>query len=148
MKHSVLFLLSVVGGCSGYAALQFVTSQSPSSFIAGVVGRLGMLYGVLLLTTGLYALMVSIKAVRSNGIDAGDSRSLWIAGLPVLVGMMGVLHGYVGLAKYAGSLPAGMEMPHTTVWTTAIVGVFLGLPVFAILLIGRRMRHAPDPLAR
>ncbi|WP_442510790.1 hypothetical protein SH528x_002433 [Novipirellula sp. SH528] len=148
MRLSPLFCLSVIGGCSGFFASQLVASQAPSSFIAITVDRLGVLYGTLLFATGLYAMLVTSKEFLSNTIDGSDSRALWIIGLPVLVGMVGVFHGYVGLATHYSSLPQEIAIPHATVWATAMVGAFFTMASATMLLIGRRMHQAPRPLAR
>ena len=148
MRLPLLLCLSVIGGCAGFFALQVVASQAPSSFIALTVDRLGVLYGTLLFTTGLLAMLVASNEFLSNTIDNKGSRALGIVGLPVLVGMAGVFHGYLGLAIYFSSLPPQIAIPHATVWTTAMVGAFFTMASATILLIGRRMHQAPINLTR
>ena len=148
MRLLPMLCLSVLGGCSGFFALQLVASQAPSSFIALTVDRLGVLYGTLLFTTGLYAMLVTSKEFLSNTIDDRGSRALWIVGLPVLVGMVGVFHGYLGLATYYSNFPPEIAIPHATVWTTAMVGAFFTIASATILFIGRRMHQAPKPLTQ
>jgi hypothetical protein len=148
MRRSPMLCLSVIGGCSGFFALQLVASQAPSSFMANTLDRSGVLYGALLLTTGLYALLVTSKEFLSNTIEDRGSRALWIVGLPVVTGMVGVFHGYLGLASYHSNLSAEIAIPHATVWTTAMVGAFFTIASATILLIGRRMHRAPKPLTR
>lgn len=146
MKLSLSFCLSVIGGCAGFFALQLVARQAPSSFVALTVNRLGLLYGVLLFTTGLYAMLVPAMEFLSRTTDNRGSRTLWIVGLPLLVGMVGVFHGYLSLAPYFSSLHRQIGIPHAAIWTTAMVGAFFTMASATILLIGRRMHQAPKHL--
>lgn len=146
MKLSLLLCLSVIGGCAAFFVLQVVAGQAPSSFIALTVERLGVLYGSLLFTTGVFAMLVASREFLSNSTDDRGSRALWIAGLPVVIGMVGVVHGYLSLAGYYSMLSPEIAIPHATVWTTAMVGVFFTILSATILLIGRRIHRTPKPL--
>jgi hypothetical protein len=144
MKPSRLLLVSAIGGCAGFFAMLDLARRGPSSFIVQTVNNLGVLYGILLFTTGLFAILSTSKKTLAGTSEDKVSGARWIVGLPALIGMIGVLHGYLGLAPYYSRL--SQEIPHVTIWSTAMVGVFFTIVASMILLAGRRTHKNISPL--
>ncbi|MCR9209727.1 MAG: hypothetical protein NXI28_15960 [bacterium] len=138
MKFSRLLLLSAFGGLAGFSLLQMLASQWPSSFIADTVDSLGMLYGTMLLGSGLFAIFAAVTKDLLNSPGDRILTARWIVFLPSLVGVIGGLHGYLSMASYYSALPEGIAVPHNTVWATATVGAIFTVVATAFVFVGRR----------
>lgn len=146
MKPSRLLIVSAIGGCAAFFAMLDLARRGPSSFIVQTVNNLGVLYGILLFTTGLFAILSTSKRTLAGTSDEKVSGVRWIVGLPALIGMIGVLHGYLGLAPYYSRLSQEIGIPHVTIWSTAMVGVFFTIVSAMILLAGRHTHKDISPL--
>lgn len=140
MKNSTMVLLAAVGGCVAFFVLQMLANQLPSSFIAESFNSLGVLYGTLLFTTGLFAVLSALKKYPSSS-SQGESKLAWAIGLPMLIGAVGVIHGYFSLMPLPPDFPKDIPFPHGTIWSTAVVGVFFSAASAMILFSGRHRRQ-------
>ncbi|MBB3207272.1 hypothetical protein FHS27_003093 [Rhodopirellula rubra] len=95
MKLSRLLILSTFGGLASFLLLQVLANRMPSSFIADTVDSLGMLYGAMIFGTGLYAILVAFMKDLWNSPDSRMLSTRWIVFLPSLIGLIGVVHGYL-----------------------------------------------------
>lgn len=138
VKTSTMILVSVVGGSLAFFVLQFCANQWPSSILAQSLNSLGVLYGSLLLTTGLFAAIISMNKSPS-GSSQGNSKLRWAIGLPLLIGVVGVIQGYSSLMLLPADLPKDIPVPHGTVWCTAVVGAIFSI-VAAMILYSRQHR--------
>lgn len=148
MKPSRLLIVSAIGGCLGFFAMLDLAQRGPSSFIVQTVNSLGVLYGILLFTSGLFAILSTSKLTLASTTDEKVSRVRWIVGFPTLIGMIGVLHGYLGLVPYYSRLSQEIGIPHVTIWSTAMVGVFFTVVSAMILVTGRRTHKYVNSLTR
>ncbi len=140
MKKSNMLLLAAVGGSVAFFVFQVLANQLPSSFIAQSFNSLGMLYGTLLFTTGLFAVLTALKKSSSSS-SQGESKLAWAIGLPMLIGAIGVIHGYFSLMPLPADFPKDIPVPHGTIWSTAVVGVFFSAASAMILFSGRHRRQ-------
>ena len=148
MRLSRLLILSVFGGLASCLLLQMLASRLPASFIADTVDSLGMLYGTMLFGTGLFAILAAFMKDLWYSPDDRILRARWIVFLPVLIGVIGVLHGYLSMASYFSALPEDIAVPHNTIWATVTVGALFTIAATAIVFAGRRPKQDPSPLTR
>ena len=137
MSFSRLSLLAIVGGLACFAMFRVAANQLPSSFFADTVDSLGMLYGTLLFSSGLFAVLAALTKDLWHGRDGQIIPARWIVFLPALIGMVGVVHGYLSLTPHYASLPEDIVLPHNTIWATVAVGAMLTTFATAIVFAGR-----------
>ncbi|EKK03109.1 hypothetical protein RBSH_01567 [Rhodopirellula baltica SH28] len=138
MKLPQLFIVSVIGGIASFSLTQMLANRMPSSFIADTADSLGMLYGTLIFGTGLFAILAALTKDLWHSPDTQIFKTRWIVFLPALVGLVGVLHGYLSMAPYYSALPSDIAVPHNTIWATVTVGALFTIVATAIVFAGRR----------
>ena len=132
MRLARLLIHSFIGGIASFALLRFLATILPSSFVADTVDSLGALYGTLLFATGLFAISASFAKDLSTSSDEAVMGSRWVVFMPVIVGFVGVFHGYLSMAPYYSTLPDDIAIPHNTVWATVTLGALLTIAATAV----------------
>ncbi|WP_158230956.1 hypothetical protein [Rhodopirellula bahusiensis] len=137
-------ILSGFGGIATFA----LANMLPSSFIADTVSSMGALYGILLFTTGIFAIASALANDLLNAPNGAVLKSRWIVFLPAIIGVVGVCHGYLSMAPYRSVLPEDIAFPHNTIWATMTVGALLTLAATAIMFARQRSSDEPTLLPR
>lgn len=148
MKSSRLLILSAFGGIACFSSLQMLAGRMPSSFVANTVDSLGGLYGMMLFGSGLFAVLSAFTRDLWDSPDNSILRSRWVVFLPALIGVIGVLHGYLSMASFYSALPEDITVPHNTVWATATVGALWTIAATAVVFAGRGQNSDSNPLTR
>lgn len=146
MILSRMLIPSFIGGIASFALLRYLATILPSSFVADTVDSLGALYGTLLFATGIFAIFASFAQDRSAASDDAVLGARWIVFVPVIVGFIGVFHGYLSMAPYYSTLPDDIAVPHNTVWATVTVGALLTIAATAIAFARQRPNADSGPL--
>lgn len=146
MRLSRLLILSAFGGLASFSLLQIAASHLPSSFIADTVDSLGMLYGAMIFGAGLFAILAAFMNDLWNSPGSRILRTRWIVFLPALIGLVGVLHGYLSMASYYAALPEDIVVPHNTAWATVTVGSLFTIAGTAIMFTGRHANQNSSSL--
>jgi hypothetical protein len=139
-RFSLLSICYTVAGIAGYFALIVASHQTPGSFVDWIVRSLGFLYGTVLYVAGLLAFYVACRTIRTASSAADIAVAIPISLLPTVVGVIGVVHGYISVFyvfSISGMIPEPTDLysAHATVLVCAMTGLCLTLPSFVILAV-------------
>lgn len=105
-----------------------------------------MLYGAMIFGAGLFAILAAFMNDLWNSPGSRILRTRWIVFLPALIGLVGVLHGYLSMASYYAALPEDIVVPHNTAWATVTVGSLFTIAGTAIMFTGRHANQNSSSL--
>ena len=139
VNFAIYYSLSFVIGSILFVVAKLITGFRPDSFFDETLNDVGMLYGVLLFGTGFAAMVAACKPFFARTrTDARWTQAI-VTLLPLLIGLLGVVLGYLQMARLSAVLPNEFDLPHDTIWATAVIG----LSFTAIAMLVRRCVRLP-----
>lgn len=145
MRTSLPSIALAAVGCLAFLVLQYLTNGQPTSPISSIVNALGPLYGTLLFATGILAMYSSLRTVSSQANALEQRKSFRIAFIPTVIGLVGVVHGYLSVLLQYAYLPAGTDLsafqiPHSAIWATLFIGGLFTMASLSIMTVVRFSR--------
>ena len=123
VKFAIYHSLSFLIGSIFFVTLKLIAGFRPDFFFDDTLKDVGMLYGVLLFGTGFAAMVAACKpSFARTRTDARWTQTI-VTLLPLLIGLLGVVLGYMQMARLSAVLPNEFNLPHGTIWATAVIGL-------------------------
>ncbi len=96
-QFSLLFVGYVIACVALGLAIVNIADMRPHSSLGFVANSLRDFYGVLIYTTGMLALYLAGRAIQLRTAAGRARRGMQVAMLPVLIGVIGTVDGYMQL---------------------------------------------------
>ena len=148
LRDVLWFVVAIAIVCAFIAA----AVRDRDSFAAWAVNALGYFYGILIPAVAYIAFVVTFRIVRRTSSIRSVAGALPLATVPILIGAVGTLHGYVAwypILASQGWSPRYSEIAHlhSICLFRLFVGVSFSLPsvLLASVSLARRSYRDTDP---
>ncbi len=109
----------------------------------------GAFYGTILFVTGTWALYISCRSARNASSVAEVAVALPLAFLPVFIGLVGSLQGFVNVAYIVSVVSPPLKQSELfeglgTAASTLVVGALLTLPSYLVISVAMLKKLPPN----
>ena len=142
----IAYVVAVVAGL--FAFLSFAT-RFENSFAGWLLQSLGLIYVVAFTASGALAVFVAFRSCKRSRTPSEVAVGIPVTVVPIMVGVIGLLHGYVSLYRVIGMpklavQPINLYDAAATILACPMIGLLLSCLTFTPLAIAMVVKQRFD----